>query len=96
METFGERLKRLRKDRGLSVQKVADRLQVTHSIIDRAEHDEHMIRAKRLEPLARLLGVSIDYLLTGREIPSVAALHRAIHASVPHRELVLMIDRQRQ
>jgi transcriptional regulator with XRE-family HTH domain len=91
-ETFGERLRRLRLERGFSVEAVASKIGVTHSIVRRAEYGDQMVRATRLATLARVLGVSVDYLLTGRESPHVAALHQAILRS-PQRDdsLIAMV-----
>ncbi len=80
-ELFGERLRRLREMRGLTMNQVAARLNVKHATVSHLEHGEQMIRTKRLEALARILNVSIDYLLTGRESPHLAALHRAVLAA---------------
>lgn len=88
METFGQRLRRLRIERGFNVQQVAEAINVTHSIVRRAEHDEHQIRAHRLPDLARWLGVTIDYLLTGDDQDS--ALRRAILVGAPREQLLAL------
>lgn len=93
-EIFCERLRRLREAKGLSVAEVARRIGVTHSVVGRAENGDQMVRAARLEPLARMLGVSIDYLMTGREIPKVAALHNAIRRGESRDRLLAMIAPQ--
>lgn len=91
-EIFSERLKRLRLTRGYSVEYVAQAIGVTHSIVRRAENGEHNVRSHRLPTLARLLGVTTDYLLTGRDPDD--ALRRAILTNVPHDRLVAMARRE--
>jgi transcriptional regulator with XRE-family HTH domain len=91
-ELFGERLHRLRVAKGLSVEDVAQRLGVTHSIVRRAEYGEQMIRAWRLPVLARLLGVSTDYLLTGHDEPLLAALKAQIRQRAPYERLLAMVS----
>ena len=89
-ENFGQRLRRLRLERGFTVQQVAEAIDVTHSIVRRAENNEHQIRAHRLPDLARWLGVTIDYLLTGDDRDS--ALRRAILVGAPREQLLALVS----
>lgn len=91
-ETFGERLRRLRMERGLTVDQLAQTIGVTHSIVRRAENGEHQVRAHRLPELARRLNVTIDYLLTGRD-PD-AALRAAILRGTRPEILLAMARRE--
>lgn len=91
-ETFGERLRRLRTERNLSVAYVAERIGVTHSVIRKAEENWFQVRAHRLPTLAKMLGVTTDYLLTGHDPDD--ALRRAILTRAPYERLVAMARRE--
>ena len=88
-ETFAERLRRLRTECGFTVERLAQAIGVTHSVVRRAETGEHQIRAHRLPELARQLGVTTDYLLTGRDPNS--ALRRAILIGTPSDRLIALV-----
>jgi len=63
MSSFGERLKRLREDRGWSQQELAERSQVPYITIYRCERGLHQEpRVSVAAKLARALGVSLDVL----------------------------------
>jgi hypothetical protein len=66
-------------------------MNVTHSVITRAEYGDQHVRAWRLPTLARLLGVSTDYLLTGQDDPLFAALKAQIRAKAPYDRLAAMV-----
>lgn len=91
-ETFGERLRRLRIASGLTVEQIAQCIGVTHSIIRRVENGEHQIRAHRMPDLARRLGCTTDYLLTGREPDDV--LRNAILRGTRPEILLAMAKRE--
>lgn len=91
MEMFGTRVKRLRLARGLTVEEVAAQMDVSLDAIRRVENNTHLMRTWRLPMLARILGVSTDYMLTGHEGPALLALHRAIHADMPREQLLAMV-----
>jgi len=66
-ETIGQRLRRLRHDRGLSQRELAGP-GVSYAYISRIEAGARRPSVKALRMLARKLGVSADYLETGSEI----------------------------
>ena len=67
METIGERLRRLRHERGLSQRELASP-GVSYAYISRIEGGARRPSVKALRMLARKLGVTADYLETGSEI----------------------------
>ena len=67
VETIGQRLRRLRLDRGLSQRELAGP-GVSYAYISRIEAGARRPSVKALRVLAEKLGVSADYLETGREI----------------------------
>jgi transcriptional regulator with XRE-family HTH domain len=66
-ETVGERLRRLRRDRGLSQRELAGP-GVSYAYISRIEAGTRTPSVKALRTLARALGVSSEYLETGTEV----------------------------
>ena len=62
METFGERLKQLRKEKNLGQIELAKRLQVGKSIISLWETDQCEPTLSKLIILAKFFCVTIDYL----------------------------------
>src|SRR3954468_6096733 len=66
-ESIGTRLKRLRLERGLSQRDLSEP-GVSYAYISRIEAGARSPSVKALRKLSRRLGVSVDYLETGREI----------------------------
>jgi transcriptional regulator with XRE-family HTH domain/predicted negative regulator of RcsB-dependent stress response len=71
-ETIGERLRRLRSERGLSQRGLAER-GVSNAYISRLEIGDRVPSMKALRILAGKLGVTPEYLETGREVPATEA-----------------------
>src|SRR5256886_17128073 len=69
-ETIGERLRRLRLERGLSQRELSEP-GVSYAYISRIEGGARRPSVKALRMLARKLGVSADYLETGSEIRDI-------------------------
>jgi len=91
-ETFGKRLRRLRQANRFTTRDMAQFSGVTHASIVRIENGEHKPRCDSLPPMAEALGVSIDYLLTGRDAD--AALWRAIGTQAPQSAMVALAPSQ--
>ena len=64
-ETFGERLKRLRKKSGLTQEKLAEILNVSFMTIRRWEWGKNIPRVDDIKELAAALNVTEDELLNG-------------------------------
>src|SRR5438046_10219777 len=69
-ETIGARLKRLRLQKGLS-QRDLSSPGVSYAYISRIEAGARTPSVKALRKLAQKLGVSVEYLETGRDIREV-------------------------
>ncbi len=89
-ETIGQRLRRLRLERGLSQRELSSP-GVSYAYISRIEAGTREPSVKALRKLARKLGVSPDYLETGREIGHEA--ERELRLS--DAELKLRLDKDR-
>src|SRR2546422_5990959 len=69
-ETIGQRLRRLRHERGLSQRELSSP-GISYAYISRIEGGARRPSVKALRMLARKLGVSADYLETGSEIRDI-------------------------
>jgi transcriptional regulator with XRE-family HTH domain len=69
-ESIGERLRRLRRERGLSQRELASQ-GVSYAYISRIEAGARRPSVKALRQLARKLGVSVEYLETGSDLRDV-------------------------
>lgn len=72
---FNERLKKLRTDKGLTQEELANALDIPSSTIRRLETDsEGLPRRERLEAIADFFGVTIDYLIGRTDDPRTHSL----------------------
>jgi transcriptional regulator with XRE-family HTH domain len=68
---IGRRVRKTRQSLGLKQKELADEITVTPQHISKLELDETAPSLDTLLSLSRTLGVSTDYLLTGRETAPV-------------------------
>ncbi len=61
--TFGEKLKEARKKAGLSQEQFAEKMSVSRSAVAKWESDKGLPDVNNLKVMAKLLDVSVDYLL---------------------------------
>ena len=69
MDTVGRRLRRIREERGLTLDELAARSAVSKSFLWEVEQDKSGISGERLLRVANALGASLDYLLRGEPVP---------------------------
>src|SRR5438105_2856516 len=86
-ETIGQRVRRLRGERGLSQRELSGP-GVSYAYVSRIEHDDRKPSEKAMRHLAVKLGVTADYIETGRTVP--ASDERELRAT--DAELVLRLD----
>ena len=67
METIGKRISALRKARGMKQEDLAERLDVSGQAVSKWENDQTCPDIGLLPRLARVFGVTTDYLLTGEQ-----------------------------
>lgn len=80
-ETFGERIRRLRKERRLKQEQVAVALQVNRKAVSHYENDIREPSFETLVRLSELFHVSADYLLgmqTGHSIEAAGLTEKEI------------------
>ena len=75
--TFGENLQRLRKEKGLSQEDVAQALFVSRQTISKWETDKAEPGVDNLKALARLYGVSLDRLMMWEKPQAVQPVRSA-------------------
>ena len=76
--TFGEKLKNARTQAGYSQEQLAEKLCVSRSAMAKWETDKGMPDIENLKAAAKLLGVSIDYLLDDESVLSMSTIREAI------------------
>jgi len=64
---MGKRIHHLRKQHGHTQEQLAEMMQVSVQMISNLERGIKAIRIDNLIHLSRILGVSTDYILTGKE-----------------------------
>lgn len=65
--TIGKRISALRREKGLKQEDIAQALGVSSQAVSKWENDQSCPDISLLPKLARLLGVSVDTLLSGEE-----------------------------
>lgn len=65
--TFGEKLQTLRKRQGISQDTLAEQLEVSRQAVSKWERDEAVPETDKIIRLARLFGVTTDYLLMDQD-----------------------------
>lgn len=65
-ESLGDRIARLRRAKGWNQKELADRIGAKPSQISKYERGTYLPRPELLTRLGEALGVSLDYLMTGR------------------------------
>ena len=67
METIGKRISSLRKAMGMKQEELAERLDVSGQAVSKWENDQTCPDIGLLPRLARVFGITTDYLLTGEQ-----------------------------
>ena len=65
--TLGQKIKKLRNEKGLTQKELADKVYVTFQTVSKWEKDENEPDVSTLRELAKLFGCSMDYLLSEEE-----------------------------
>ena len=67
LKTLGDKIIKLRKDRKLSQQELADNLKLSRSSIGMIESNKQGASSEKLKEIADFFGVTVDYLLSSDE-----------------------------
>lgn len=63
MSTFGEKLRRLRMQRGLTTRELGELLGISHPFVTRMEQGKKMPNVAMVVKIAAVFGVSVDQLV---------------------------------
>ncbi len=69
---FHEKLQQLRKQKGLTQEELAEHLYVSRTAVSKWESGRGFPNIESLKAIARFFGASLDELLSGEEILSIA------------------------
>lgn len=104
MAAIGERIKERRTELGWTQDQLCQKAGISKSFLSELENGKRSVSADNLLDLARALGVSLDYLMTGREkgtklaelqIPASLAKF-ADDAGLSFRQALTLLEMQRQ
>ena len=91
--TIGKRIALLRKEKGLTQEELANAMGVSPQAVSKWENDQTCPDITALPKLARLLGVSVDELLSGKEeLPAVRLLPPAERKDIKNMLLRITVD----
>ena len=91
--TIGKRIAALRKEKGLTQEELAGHMGVSPQAVSKWENDQTCPDISALPKLARLLGVSVDELLEGKqELPAVRVLPPAERKDLKDMMLRITVD----
>ena len=104
MSNEGERIKQRRLELGWTQDQLCTKAGLSKSFLSDLENGKRSISASNLLELARTLGVSLDYLMTGEasqdqptEVPIPASLARfAAEERLSFRQTLMLLDMQKQ
>ena len=90
--TLGSRIAALRKSAGLRQDDLAEKLGVSPQAVSKWENDNSCPDISLLVPLAKILGVTVDELLSGKTVPDVQLLPRESRKNIDEMVLRLTMD----
>lgn len=104
MPSVGERIKERRLELGWTQDQLCTKAGLSKSFLSDLENGKRSISASNLLDVARTLGVSLDYLMTGEasqdqptEVPIPASLARfAAEEGLTFRQTLMLLDMQKQ
>lgn len=76
--TFGEKLKKLRKDNGLTQEQLAEKLYVTRTAVSKWETGNGYPAIDSLKMISELFGISIDELISDGDVENKRLLEKRI------------------
>ena len=86
LKEIGKRIQNCRKQQGYTQEQLADLMNVSIQMVSNLERGNKAIRIDNLVSLCRILNVSTDYILTGKETPNDWNTLAFRIASLSHRD----------
>ena len=92
--TIGKRIAGLRKEKGLKQETLAEMLGVSGQAVSKWENDQTCPDISLLPQLARILGVTVDELLSGKQeiVPAVQILPEEKRRNIQDMMLRIVVD----
>lgn len=90
--TLGKRISYLRKDKELKQDELAEKLGVSPQAVSKWENDQTCPDITLLPELAKILGVTVDELLSGKSEPAVRIVPEAERKAVNDMMLRVVVD----
>ena len=92
--TIGKRIAGLRKEKGLKQETLAEMLGVSGQAVSKWENDQTCPDISLLPQLARILGVTVDELLSGKQeiVPAVQILPEEKRRNIKDMMLRIVVD----
>ena len=90
--TIGKRIAALRREKGLKQEELARTLDVSSQAVSKWENDQSCPDICLLPKLAKLLGVTVDTLLTGEEKPAAVLKPAAERKDLADMMLRIVVD----
>ena len=88
-DAYAARIKSLRKNRGLTQEQLAEKMNVTSTYIVKIENSQRTSSIEFSVELACCFGVSLDYLLLGTEVENRKQALQRVIAFLPELEAEL-------
>lgn len=76
---IGERIRKARKEKGITQEKLSEELDVTVAFISRLERGTATIKLKRLAQLCDILEVPIEHIITGTTVNAENYLDKELY-----------------
>ena len=88
--TFGEKLKKLRNDNGLTQEQLADKIFVTRTAISKWETDKGFPSIDSLKAISNLFNIKIDDLISDEDIENKKILDEKVAKSCYYVAIVFL------
>jgi transcriptional regulator with XRE-family HTH domain len=104
MSTVGERIRKRRTELGWTQDQLAQKAGISKSFLSDLENSKRSVGADNLLDIARALGVSLDFLMTGKasedkqtQVPIPASLAKFADAEgLTFRQTIMLLEMQQQ
>jgi transcriptional regulator with XRE-family HTH domain len=70
METVGSRIRKLREEKGLTIDKISERTGISKGFLSDTENNNRNMSSQNILKIANELNASLDYLLRGGDVAS--------------------------
>lgn len=91
--SFGKRIAELRRAKGLKQDDLAQMLNVSAKAVSKWENDQQCPDISLLPTISKILGISVDELLTGeKNVPSVSVLPKELRKDINEMTLRIIVN----